>query len=526
MRVAFRRVLLAGIAVVAPATAHAAQAVAGAATTATSDGQAQPAPAETPAKPARPRPEIPSQIGGPPVAPVPAAPPVPEPVPGGRPAPARMPQSLRWTEDWSTLADRSKPRRPLEALRYIPLGSDPKVYLSIGGELRINAVDWDGFFLGTRPNDKDTLIEERLRVVGDLHLGPYVRAFVELGHNEEYGEDFKIAQNSGGFDIMQAFVDVTIPLNENLEVTVRPGRFEMPIGNGKIAAIREGVNQRVTYQGVRATLIDKSRFRIDAFATNFTEGRPGDFDDGPDHARRFKGVYISTAPGLIVPGVAFDVYHYDVYRQTARYADLTGVESRQSWGARVAGNRNGFDFDFEGAYQSGHVGDARIRAWGALLDAGYRKRSLPGAPRLGVRANYFSGDDKPNDGTIGTFAPITFRAPLYTDAGWFSFSNLIDVFPNLTVSPTKKLTIVAGPDLLWRDKVNDFVYFGPSTFPLFKPAGNDRYVGVLYNAQADYIMTRNLSFHMFLTRYDASRAVMAGGAKSANFYGLWADFRF
>ncbi|MFP3559726.1 alginate export family protein, partial [Paraburkholderia sp. SIMBA_049] len=42
----------------------------------------------------------------------------------------------RWQEDWSVLANPCVPRKPLDALKYIPLGGDPSTYLSLGANLR------------------------------------------------------------------------------------------------------------------------------------------------------------------------------------------------------------------------------------------------------------------------------------------------------------------------------------------------------------------------------------------------------
>ncbi|WP_260923952.1 alginate export family protein [Novosphingobium sp. 9] len=469
---------------------------------------------------------VPVQIGAPPPVPVPVSPPIPEPVPGGTPAKAGIPQSLRWTEDWSNLADLAQRTSPLEALRYIPLGDDPRTYLSIGGEGRWNYTYYSSLNVGAKGKDKLSVLQQRLRLVGDLHIGPNFRAFVELGDNREFFEDTHTPPNRDKFDIMQAFVDVTIPFDATTKLTLRPGRFEMPIGNGKMVGLRDGVNVRFIYQGIRGTFVKKGLFRIDAFAVKPVTYDDGSaFDDKPEKGRHFNGIYAASVPGLIIPDLAVDLYWYDLYRQNARYATLTGTESRRTWGLRLSGRSNGFDYDGEWAYQNGSFAGEKIEAWGMLLEGGYSLKNAPLAPRFGGRINYFSGDSNPNDGKIGTFAPPFPRTPLYTDSGWFNFSNLFDVFPSVTLKPTKKLSIVTGPDFLWRATKNDAVYAGPTNFPLIRPIGN-RYVGTDLNFQVDYLATKNLSFHLYYTHFMASDAFQAGGGRSSDYFGFWTDVRF
>jgi len=464
--------------------------------------------------------------GSPGPAPGNAAPPVPEPIPGGTPATPGVPQSLRWTEDWSHLADPARHTgSPLEALRYLPLGR-PDIYLSVGGEVREYYQHWDHLALGAIPSDRLDMLEQRLRLVADLHVGKNLRGFVEIGNNREFGAEFPTPPNRGKTDVMQAFVDMTVPLGDAGMITVRPGRFEMPLGNGKLVGVREGTNYRFTYQGVRATYRLNGRVRIDAFAVRPVSIGPDAFDDGRDDNRHFYGVYIGTGRGVVIPDSTLDAYYYDVYRRTARYAGEIGAEHRSSWGVRVAGRNGPIDYDLEGTFQTGSFAGSRIRAWGTLLDFGYNlPKGTPLAPRLGIRANAFSGDDKPRDGTIGTFSPPAPRLPIYSDAGFLQLSNLIDVYPNITFRPGKSLVIVTGPEFFWRQTNNDTTYVGATSQPGIRPIGSS-FVGAAYNAQADWLVTKNLSYRIFYTHHDVSESFERGGGRNTDYIGIWQVLRF
>ncbi|MET0364818.1 MAG: alginate export family protein, partial [Sphingobium sp.] len=168
-------------------------------------------------------------------------------LPGGQTGPQGVPQANRWTENWSAQPADDAPL--LDKIRHIPIG-DGGTYVSIGGEARAYYTDWRHSTLGLRAGDDNDPLALRLRLLADLHVGDNLRAYVELGDNREFGEQFASVNNRDKLDIYQAFVDVTVPLGKAGKVTVRPGRFEMTLGNAKLVGLREGLNMRFTYQGV------------------------------------------------------------------------------------------------------------------------------------------------------------------------------------------------------------------------------------------------------------------------------------
>jgi hypothetical protein len=316
----------------------------------------------------------------------------------GQSVPPGVPQSIRWTEDWSRPAAPGAPL--LERLRHIPLGREDH-YLSIGGEERVYYTDWNHAALGRTAGDDNRLVQSRFRLLADLHLGPDLRAYVELGDNREFGERFATAPNRDHLDIYQAFVDVTLPLGRAGKVTLRPGRFEMPLGNGKLVGVRDALNMRFTYQGVRGTYILPGIISVDAFAVRPVAIRPGTMDDGPDHGRTFNGVYVSVPPGLF--GLGTDAYWYETNRDRGTVREATGADRRTNTGARLWTRTRHWDVDLEGDYQSGTIAGQDIRAWALLFEGGYSFAGRAWTPRLGLRANAFSGDRHLGNRTAGTF---------------------------------------------------------------------------------------------------------------------------
>jgi hypothetical protein len=444
-----------------------------------------------------------------------------EPLPGGRMGPQGVPQALRWTENWAKPPADDAPL--LERIRHIPLGDRDDVYLSLGGQIRLYYTDWRHATLGLRPRDNNDPLQHRLRLLADLHVGPNLRAYVELGDTREHASQYVTATNRNEIDVYQAFIDVTLPLGDAGRVTLRPGRFEMPLGNGKLVGMREAPGMRFTYQGVRGTYILPGKLSVDAFAVKPVNIKPGAFDDGPSHVADFHGVYVS-APGLL-GGIGADIYWYEFTRDRATLRAGTGRDERNNWGGRLWSRDPHWDLDLEATYQSGRFAGRDIQAYALLFEGGYTATPSGMQPRLGLRADLFSGDKDPARGASATFVAAAPRLTMTSEAGYFNFSNLMDLYPSVTLKPRKDVSVMAGPDFLWRNRKADGVYIGPSGAS-FAPYGPTRFIGTALNLEATWQATRRLQFRLFETRFLAGNKFKAGGGRDANYLGLLSDYRF
>ena len=96
-------------------------------------------------------------------------------VPSGAVAASPKPPAyrpLRQDENWHALAGTS--RTGIDTVKYMPLREDEAIWLSLGGEARLRGELWDGFRFGNPPTAAadDTFLLSRLRLHGDLHVGP------------------------------------------------------------------------------------------------------------------------------------------------------------------------------------------------------------------------------------------------------------------------------------------------------------------------------------------------------------------
>ncbi|MFP1132639.1 alginate export family protein [Asticcacaulis sp. W401b] len=448
-------------------------------------------------------------------------PPAPaEAVAGGRTGAPKSFQTHRWAEDWSAEPEDDAPftRR----LKHISLGQGG-AYLTLGGEARIYYTDWTHASLGLRNADSNSPTQTRLRLSADVHASPYLRAYVEIGDNRETGETTATAPNQDKLDLYQAFMDVTVPLSGSQRLTLRPGRFEMPLGNGKLVGVREGLNMRYTYQGAQLNYSLARRASVTLFDVYPVDIQKGTFDDAVNRNTHFRGGYISLPKA--VSGLNLDLYGYESDRVRATLFEGTGPDQRKSLGARLWQKSSQWDIDVEMVKQSGTFSTKSIDAYAMMLEAGYRLPNTKYEPRLGLRLNVFSGDDKAGDNQSGTFVAPAPRLPLISEAGFFNLANLIDVYPSLTLKPVKALTLSIGPDFLWRQNAADGVYIG-SSGASFTPYGEDRFIGTEMNLEATWQVNKNLQVKLYETRFIAGDAFKASGGKDGNYFGVMTGYRF
>src|SRR6202044_1840471 len=95
-------------------------------------------------------------------------------------------------------------------------------------------------------------------------------------------------------------------------------------------------------------------WQIDGFAVRPDSDNFGFFDNAPNHAVGFWGVY-ATRPSP--RNMSLHVYYLGLDRRQATFERGTAQEVRHSLGTRlsrpVAAERSGLDFDYEGLWQFG-----------------------------------------------------------------------------------------------------------------------------------------------------------------------------
>ena len=438
---------------------------------------------------------------------------------------------LRENEDWSFLRNKSLREDVWDPLKYIPLQSESADrYISIGGEAREvweqigndnfgQSPYWNGYF------------NERYMLHADMHFGPHYRTFIQLKSGIE---DLRIGGpriiDEKRLDFLAAYFEVGTRGEEEKKnfIKLRVGRQELNYGSGRLVSVREGPNVRQSFDGFKI----RSKFNawsIDGWAVRPDLDKPDFFDNAPNHATEFWGIYASHP---INSAFSVDAYYLGLDRQSATFNRGSGREVRQNLGVRLWNPLNttvrGWDFDDEAVWQFGTFANGGINAWTVASDTGY---SLPGAPlkpRLSLKADISSGDN-PNHKSLGTFNPIF---PLGNYFGVLATTgpgpvNFVDLHPRLQTVLPHGVTVSGDWVVQWRESLLDGIYTVPGS--LLRHAGNSRarFVGHRPGIETRWQITRHAwaqaDYGIFLSG-QFLKDTQPG--KNLNYWALWTGYKF
>lgn len=431
---------------------------------------------------------------------------------------------LRYEEDYFYLRDPSLRLDVLDPLKYIALDpGDPSVYLSLGGELRerYEYTSKPRFGLTTSVHD-DSLLQ-RVLLHTDLHLGPSVRVFVQGISAFQWGQAGGTSPtNTNVADLQQGFAEVTIGDVEGYRLGVRAGRQEISFGSSRLVATRESPNVHFTHDGGRATL-KVGDLTVDAFATRLVNPRKYQFDDWAS-GQDFWGVYATQMIGGVLKGI--DLYYLGYHNGESVFNGRTAGQVRHTFGTRLFGKAEAFEFDTEFVGQFGEFGGDEIRAWTASADLGYRLDELPLRPRLGLKADIASGGTDSRGGTNRTFDPLFFKAGYFNDASLIRPSNIMDLHPTVQLAPLESVTLTLGYNWLWRYSVTDAIYDPPGRVSIRGEANASRFIGSTAEASAEWKIHRYLTLSAAYVHLFRGGFIKDAGGHDVDYAGVWLTFKF
>lgn len=435
-----------------------------------------------------------------------------------RPTP---PGAARWTEDYRFLDDPAKRTDTFDALRYRRLSDS--AWVQFGGEMRYRADYLNQPGYGLKGLNRDDYLQQRLMLHADAHfLDDRVRTFVQLANTRTWGKDTLAPVDESRNEIAQAFIDFNTDFAQGSRLTTRIGRQEMGFGDMVFTGYREAPNVRQSFDGVRLSLSRPGGYSLDAFAVKGVRNSPDSFDDGTDNALRFYGLYGTLPTGT---PLWIDLYAFDVERDQRSLDGLLGNEKRYTWGTRLFGKYEAWDWSWNLMYQTGHLDHADINAWAVSGNSGYRfADSL--RSRLGIRLDVISGDDKRGDDKVGTFDPIFPRNALWGKANLTTPANLVLFGPTYGFSPRPSFLVEPSISGLWRQNNNDAVYY-PNLIAVPGTTKSDgSYIGMMYKADVRWAASQNLTFDVEYLYFDTGAALRDAGGRDSQFVSLQGVFRF
>jgi hypothetical protein len=373
---------------------------------------------------------------------------------------------LRYDEDYSYLKDPAARTNLFDPLKYIPLDEQGDSYLTFGGQLRARYENFQHYTFGSGPQSPAGYNLIRAMADADLHLGQYVRVFVEgLSATEQGrgGGPRPTDVNDGA--LYQSFLDVKFPFTADTSLTLRAGRQVIVFGAQRLIGVSDYTDTRRTDDAVRATLNTRGN-TLDVFYARPVRVRPYEFDDDVPADNYFAGIYDTwEVPGAWVKAMKTKLEMYILYvnRPSMTFNTTTAGEDRYTLGTRLTANPKPFDFDLEPDYQVGQFDGEATHSFSVATIGGYTVEKMMFAPRTFVGFDIASGGrhDRPGDAFDQLFPSAHDQFGIIDAIGR---QNIIDVHPGVTLTLLEnkpcgqRLTLLTQYRQFWRESDQDAVY--------------------------------------------------------------------
>ncbi|KQT26150.1 hypothetical protein ASG22_05630 [Chryseobacterium sp. Leaf405] len=433
-------------------------------------------------------------------------------------------KSSRQDEDYSFLKKDSTKGNWYKTMKFLPADKSKNIYFSFGGDIRFQYFYAKNENWGDGEQDNDGYVLSRYFLHTDFHAGKFFRAFVQVQSSLADGRIDPSPIDQNPLDVHQAFADFNF-INENgKRLIVRAGRQELSYGSQRLVALRDGPNNRQSFDGVKV-MAGKENVSADLFFSHYVVAKDGIFDDNSNQDRQFWGSYFVFNKIPVVKNI--DLYYLGYERLKANFNDAMGKEIRHSLGARIWGKSESWRYDGEAVYQFGDVGSKDINAWTASINTGYRFNSIKFHPEIGFKTEVISGDKYEGDSKLQTFNPLFPRGAYFGLASVIGPSNLIDLHPSISFEITKNIDWVVDYDMFWRYSGNDGIY-APNTSMIYPSnTTTKKKIGNQLESEIIWEPTPFLYFRLEATWFLAKDYIKASGiGKNIFFTGITSQVRF
>jgi len=201
-----------------------------------------------------------------------------------------------------------------------------------------------------------------------------------------------------------------------------------------------------------------------------------------------------------------DLYYLGLHDRNARYDQGSAREMRHTFGTRLWGKEKNLDYNFEFLYQFGTFGNGNIGAYALASDTGF---TLPfgetGKVRFSLRADVYSGDKDPADGTLNSFNPFFPKGKHINQLAASGLINQRDLHPRIAVTLDEHWSFTTSTLFIWRDSLNDGVYSIGNGLLRSGQTSRARYVGTQPELEVKYTFNRHLDLKGIFVYFRAEK---------------------
>ena len=425
----------------------------------------------------------------------------------------------RWAEDWSGMkADGHAP-----GLKSIPFGDAGD--LTLGAEIRLlHALSENARLVHGNDFEQTQL---RAIVGGALRLSPHLRFYGELGTGQVDGRrDVATPNLQNDVSMQQLFVDARSSVGDAL-VGAMLGRQEFSDGPRQLISLSDGPNLHRSWNGVRL-YVHGARYRFGAFDLRVTRLGRAAFDEKVNHAEKLQGLnasfIVSRGEG---PNTYLEPFWFHTENPTLRLGGQSGLDDRDTFGARLWGRVGKTRFDWTVARQTGRsIDNRRIDAWGLFAVHGLVLSESGWKPQLTAHIDIASGGGAYGTGPVRDFNPLYASSSYLGDGQFLGLSNLLMIAPGITVSPTPRtrLSLEYGHARRLRD--SDAVYAGGMRAYAGTQDVPGHHIGGLTRLTGSWSPSQNLVLSVNCERLEAGDVLERAGLPSATYGHFSATYRY
>lgn len=432
-------------------------------------------------------------------------------------------QPLRYNDDFSYLKDDSSRRHKLH-LKYIKLLGNNN-YVSVGGEIRQQIMYLKNISFGEISSSFKTATTwqtlHRMMLHLNVDLGKNVRVFTQAYSTMRFiNPNPKSAVDQNDLDLHQAFVD----FKPSRQVTLRLGRQEYLFGKERFMGVREGPNNRQSFDAATVKY-SSDKVTADIYYAKQIIPAPGVFDD-KNSGEHIAGIYTRFTA---VPQRALFEFDFHAFGSRTRTYNYTiGTERRKTAGFRFYSLNKILNYEIESATQWGSFMDKTIKAYSVAYDVNYllNKRLL-----AGLSGNFFTGDKDPADNEINTYNTM-FGKPPYGQAAMQGLANSKNINPYLRVYLNTNVNVLGGMNIVRRVSNKDAVY--SNGMRVIRPQAEDKLldyssgkIGQVFNLDVNLKFGNNFSATIQGATYVANDFIkQSGKSNQVYFFSTRGVYRF
>lgn len=430
----------------------------------------------------------------------------------------------RYQEDWSYLADPARQTGHwTEQFKYIPLSKNSSVYLMTGLEARSRYEGYRNVGWGAAPDDD--YVWHRLMPYADLHIGR-VRVFAQPIISTVTGlERPERPTDDTGTDTLQAFIEFEAATVANASLRISAGRKLMALGAGRMIDNRYGPGIPQAFESIQATLQKASR-QVTAFHARPIDTMPDNFNDRASREKAVWGVYVTQqhTPANVT---GIDLYYLGFRDQNAVFDQGDGKIEVHMLGTRLFGDTGTWFWNVEGGIQRGRFAGGDMAAWALGTETGYRFLNVRLQPEITLAADILSGDDDPDDATLGTFHPFFPRGKYFGGLSPVGPRNLLHLRPSLAIHPHQDVVVTLTGAAFWRESTRDGIYAIPGILVRSGKESNARFIGTQLELAVAWQATPQLNLSVSFSAFEAGRFIQdTGSAQTLTMGSATVNFRF